>query len=138
MSRYVQFGEGNNLTNMSSSQVPASLHEKFTLLRYFAQYMDENLTEGGDSQPLPTYRRSSFVHMKRWVRTPKAIIMQLDNNTLQVLNALSLHPYSPLFHPSFHPFSSIHLLQLLQLLPPPTTTDHRFILPSSPSPFPYF
>ena len=64
--------------------------ERLTLLRYFAQYMDENLTEGGDSQQQdetsPVHgRRRSFVHMKRWVRTPKAIIMQLDNNTLQVL-----------------------------------------------------
>lgn len=42
--------------------------------------MDENLTEGGDNQQDQT----SFVHMKRWVRTPKAIIMQLDNNTLQI------------------------------------------------------
>jgi hypothetical protein len=69
--------------------------ERLTLLRYFAQYMDENLTEGGDSQQQqeqasttpstsPVHRRRSFVHMKRWVRTPKAIIMQLDNNTLQV------------------------------------------------------
>ena len=59
--------------------------ERLTLLRYFAQYMDDNLTEGGDSQPIPSaYGRPAFVHMKRWVRTPKAIIMQLDNNTLQV------------------------------------------------------
>ena len=46
--RFVQFGEGNNLTTMNSGQVPPALHEKFTLLRYFAQYMDENLTEGGE------------------------------------------------------------------------------------------
>lgn len=75
------------------NSLPTYLMERLTLLRYFAQYMDENLTEGGDSsqsnnnqqQPATTPRRSSsFVHMKRWVRTPKAIIMQLDNNTLQV------------------------------------------------------
>lgn len=67
--------------------LPSYLMERLTLLRYFAQYMDENLTEGGDSQQdqtSPVHRRRSFVHMKRWVRTPKAIIMQLDNNTLQV------------------------------------------------------
>ena len=74
--------------------LPSYLMERLTLLRYFAQYMDENLTEGGDSQQQqeqastpstsPVHRRRSFVHMKRWVRTPKAIIMQLDTNTLQV------------------------------------------------------
>jgi len=66
--------------------------------------MDENLTEGGDSlsttttattaqaaqaqtaQSQAASRRSppAFIHMKRWVRTPKVIIMQLDNCTLQV------------------------------------------------------
>ena len=88
----------------SVNALPAYLMERLTLLRYFAQYMDENLTEGGDSNgssasqpastsaaaaaPALTPRRilqPSFVHMKRWVRTPKAIIMQLDNNTLQVI-----------------------------------------------------
>ena len=37
ISRFVQFGEGNTVTCLASHQVPASLHEKFTLLRYFAQ-----------------------------------------------------------------------------------------------------
>ena len=90
------------------SSLPSFLAERLTLLRYFAQYMDENLTEGGDSLPLPTYRRCSFVHMKRWVRTPKAIIMQLDNNTLQVPEVFILFvskkkgPIHPSIHPSAH------------------------------------
>lgn len=92
----VQFGEGNNLTSMSSSQVPASLHEKFTLLRYFAQYMDENLTEGGEGgkvakagggvggQARPTSPGLAIPQIKRWIRAPKAIIMHLTNGTIQV------------------------------------------------------
>ncbi|XP_046456835.1 serine/threonine-protein kinase PLK1-like [Daphnia pulex] len=82
-------------SSYSLNALPSYLMERLTLLRYFAQYMDENLTEGGDSQQQqeqasttpstsPVHRRRSFVHMKRWVRTPKAIIMQLDNNTLQI------------------------------------------------------
>ena len=101
MSRYVQFGEGNNLTNMSSSQVPASLHEKFTLLRYFAQYMDENLTEGGEAGKAKAgagggggARTSSpslaIPQIKRWIRAPKAIIMHLTNGTIQVRSSSSL------------------------------------------------
>ena len=92
--RYVQFGEGNNLTSMASGQVPPSLHEKFTLLRYFAQYMDENLTEGGEGGKLKTgggagaARPSSptfaIPQIKRWIRAPKAIIMHLTNGTIQV------------------------------------------------------
>lgn len=90
------------MSSHSVAALPAYLMERLTLLRYFAQYMDENLTEGGDSSssssasqaaPAPPTagpgltprRQQSFVHMKRWVRTPKAIIMQLDNNTLQVI-----------------------------------------------------
>ena len=100
MSRYVQFGEGNNLTNMSSSQVPTSLHEKFTLLRYFAQYMDENLTEGGEAGKAKAgagvggVRTSSpslaIPQIKRWIRAPKAIIMHLTNGTIQVRSSSSL------------------------------------------------
>ena len=97
--RYVQFGEGNNLTTMSSSQVPGSLHEKFTLLRYFAQYMDENLTEGGEGGRSvagaiksscgllgvrSTNPNNAIPQIKRWIRAPKAIIMHLTNGTIQV------------------------------------------------------
>jgi len=50
--------------------------ERLTFLRYFAQYLDYV------QQPTATPRRSSFVEW--WVRTLKAISMQLDSNTLQV------------------------------------------------------
>ena len=81
---------------MGSGQVPASLHEKFTLLRYFAQYMDENLTEGGEGRAggrgggVAATRASQntpappIPQIKRWIRAPKAIIMQLTNGTIQV------------------------------------------------------
>ena len=84
------------MTSMSSNQVPASLHEKFTLLRYFAQYMDENLTEGGEGGRSqggglkPLLRNSNpnvaIPQIKRWIRAPKAIIMHLTNGTIQVRN----------------------------------------------------
>ena len=81
---------------MSSGQVPGSLHEKFTLLRYFAQYMDENLTEGGEGgnrgQGAKTGVKTgiscnpnlAIPQIKRWIRAPKAIIMHLTNGTIQV------------------------------------------------------
>lgn len=93
---YIQFGEGSNVTSMSASQVPPSLHEKFTLLRYFAQYMDENLTEGGEGCRTTPGKAigsgagvrhassASIPQIKRWIRTPKAIIMHLTNGTIQV------------------------------------------------------
>lgn len=89
---YIQFGEGNSVASMAIAQVPPSLHEKFTLLRYFAQYMDENLTEGGEGGRLPGKALVGVKHaasctipqIKRWIRTPKAIIMHLTNGTIQV------------------------------------------------------
>ena len=78
---------------MASHQVPPSLHEKFTLLRYFAQYMDENLTEGGEggrSKGGPRQAASSSIpQIKRWIRAPKAIIMHLTNGTIQVRRLIS-------------------------------------------------
>ena len=78
---------------MASHQVPPSLHEKFTLLRYFAQYMDENLTEGGEGgrgKGGPRQAASSSIpQIKRWIRAPKAIIMHLTNGTIQVRRLIS-------------------------------------------------
>ena len=71
------------------NSVPSVLHERLMLLRYFSEYMDENLTEGGNSkyenQVTAGSRHKSMVpHMKRWVRTNTAIVMELSNETLQV------------------------------------------------------
>jgi len=84
---YIQFAEGSSVSTMSTAHVPASLHEKFTLLRYFAQYMDENLTEGGEAgsaRAKSSARPAPIPQIKRWIRTPKAIIMHLTNGTIQV------------------------------------------------------
>lgn len=75
------------------NSVPAPLHERLALLQYFTEYMDEHLTEGGDvkhqSQVAAASRHKSTVpHMKRWVRTNTAIIMELCNGTLQVCSPL--------------------------------------------------
>jgi len=78
------------MSSHSINAMPLFLKDKWTLLHYFARYMDENLSEIGNSQSTASFVdtqrcRSSFIHMKRWVRTPKAIIMQLDNKTFQVI-----------------------------------------------------
>jgi hypothetical protein len=89
---YIQFGEGGSSSTLSSHQVPNALQEKFTLLRYFAQYMDENLTEGGETagmraarRPTAAGRAVTIPQIRRWIRTPKAIIMHLTNGTIQVV-----------------------------------------------------
>ncbi|XP_013788825.2 serine/threonine-protein kinase PLK2-like [Limulus polyphemus] len=75
----------NKLKVYSSSNVPSILLEKYTLLRYFSQYMEENLTEGGDIKQLEvTKKKKTIPYMKRWVRTSRAIVMQLNCGTLQM------------------------------------------------------
>ncbi|XP_064476378.1 serine/threonine-protein kinase PLK1-like [Ornithodoros turicata] len=67
--------------------IPGLLEEKFDLLKYFAQYMDENLTEGADLVPAieaSSKKKKCIPYMKRWVRTTQAIVMQLSCSTLQV------------------------------------------------------
>lgn len=73
------------LTVISPHQVPQQLRERYTLLAYFAQYMDENLTEGGETREVEWGKRKGLIpHMKRWLRTSRAIIMQLSTGGLQV------------------------------------------------------
>jgi len=81
---FIQFGENQEVTTMGTHQVPPYLHEKFTLLRYFAQYMDQNLTEGGETRKGLRSLTTTIPQIKRWIRTPKAIIMHLTNGTIQV------------------------------------------------------
>ena len=64
--------------------------------------MDENLTDGGEGgrsgRPgglIRTTSSSSIPQIKRWIRTPKAIIMHLTNGTIQVQNiTYQSHPPS--------------------------------------------
>ena len=77
-----------------AGSLPAWLQERYQLLRYFATYMEENLTEAGDvrSSRAVVGRGNVIPHVRRWDRTPKSIIMQLSNGTFQacVLARLSL------------------------------------------------
>lgn len=67
------------------SNIPSHIQEKYTLLHYFAQYMEENLTEGGEMQHGEIVKRKGVIpQMKQWVRTSRVIVMQLSNGTLQV------------------------------------------------------
>ncbi|CAN8028546.1 unnamed protein product, partial [Ixodes persulcatus] len=74
------------LTVHDASALPTFLQERYSLLKYFAHYMDENLTEGGDVvQPADAAKKKKCIpFMKRWVRTAHAIVMQLSCTTLQV------------------------------------------------------
>ncbi|KAG8039053.1 hypothetical protein G9C98_003360 [Cotesia typhae] len=68
--------------------IPTFMHEKLELLRHFTEYMDDHLTNGGeigDSTTKISRRNSSNVpRMRRWLRTDKAIVMELTVPLLQV------------------------------------------------------
>jgi hypothetical protein len=84
------------LSIFTQGDVPPALEERYTLLRYFAKYMDANLTEGvaGHRAPAlgnesaaanPEFSRVSIIpHMRRWMRSSVAIIMHLSDGTVQV------------------------------------------------------
>ena len=86
----------NKVFTFCTESAPAEYQKKVTLLLYFAQYMDEHLIHGGDmlnhrhkaasSQAgiVDTREPPTGIFMKKWFRTGKAIVMYLNNGTLQV------------------------------------------------------
>ncbi|XP_029641023.1 serine/threonine-protein kinase PLK1 [Octopus sinensis] len=72
--------------------VPPKLEKKKKLLLLFARYMDEYLIKGGEFTDYSVLTDSpmSGLYLKKWFRTPRAILMYLSNGTLQV-NVLSDH-----------------------------------------------
>lgn len=68
----------------SPSNLPAGLQEKYGLLKYFAHYMEENLTEGGDVPKGSGRKKKPLVYLQRWMRTDRAVVMQLSCSMLQV------------------------------------------------------
>lgn len=108
-SRVEFVGRHGKLCLYAPGSVPPLLLERYTLLRYFGQYMEENLTEGGRTEGVTAEERGAPVgaavtgsdckvegsggtecdgqahaHMCRWLRTESAIVMLLSNNTVQV------------------------------------------------------
>lgn len=94
-----------------ASSLPVWLQDRYQLLRYFATYMEENLTEAGDtrSSRVVVGRGAVIPHVRRWDRTPKSIIMQLSNGTFQV--RVCLLSFLKVCFDFFFP------LQIIQFLP---------------------
>ncbi|EZA57678.1 hypothetical protein DMN91_003089 [Ooceraea biroi] len=68
--------------------VPVPLQKKLELLRHFTEYMDDFLTEGGELKkyraPPRQSKNACVPRMRRWLRTDKAIVMELTVPLLQV------------------------------------------------------
>lgn len=83
--RRVEFHDiHGKITGHPEHSVPTILQGRLVLLRYFTRYMEENLTDGGEFEVQITGQKVPIPHMKRWVRTKTAIIMELHNGTLQI------------------------------------------------------
>lgn len=92
----------NRVVTLNRESVPNDLQKKVTLLVYFSQYMDEHLIYGAgvDGGSKSTHNSNgvlienselnmcsglttSAVFMKKWFRTDRAIVMHMNNGTLQ-------------------------------------------------------
>ncbi|KAG7456961.1 hypothetical protein MATL_G00241460 [Megalops atlanticus] len=65
------------------STVPEQLRSQMQIVEYMANYMEQNLMEGGDihcADPAP----SSSPLLLQWVKTDHALVMLFSNGTLQV------------------------------------------------------
>ena len=89
--RHIQYNDlSNRVYGWSMDDAPKEHKKKTTLLMYFAQYMDEHLIHGGDMLVRKEERLCLHpaIFMKKWFRTGRAIVMYLNNGTLQVGTAL--------------------------------------------------
>jgi polo-like kinase 1 len=64
---------------------PAPLNKKFTLLKYFANYMKEHLVKAGENMcARDGDELARLPCLRTWFRTRSAIVLHLTNGTLQV------------------------------------------------------
>ncbi|XP_043554964.1 serine/threonine-protein kinase PLK2-like [Chiloscyllium plagiosum] len=71
--------------SFSASAIPEQLVKQMTIVQYFANYMEENLMEGGN---LPrTFLEDCHdpsLFLLQWVKTDHSLLMLFNNGTLQV------------------------------------------------------
>lgn len=67
---------------------PKELQKKVTLLQHFRSYLETNKDDKADdvvtSPKSSTAAGSSFVYVKKWMRTKHAIMFRLSNKIVQV------------------------------------------------------
>ncbi|XP_062920546.1 serine/threonine-protein kinase PLK3 [Mobula hypostoma] len=75
----------NQHFSFSASAIPEQLVKQMTIVGYFANYMEENLMDGGD---LPrTFLedcQDPSLFLLQWVKTDHSLLMLFNNGTLQV------------------------------------------------------
>lgn len=84
----------NKIVTFTTESAPPEQRKKVTLLLYFIQYMNEHLINSEEVAASAASSYSSAVFMKKWFRTDKAVVMYLNNGTLQVIAIkLQIHHY---------------------------------------------
>uniref|UniRef100_UPI00358F74AD serine/threonine-protein kinase PLK1 isoform X2 n=1 Tax=Myxine glutinosa TaxID=7769 RepID=UPI00358F74AD len=69
----------------SLSNFPQTIVKKVTLLKYFRNYMSEHLLKAGANIPMREGDElARLPYLKNWFRTRNAIVLHLNNGTLQV------------------------------------------------------
>lgn len=63
---------------------PEALEKKMKLMTFFLQYMNEHLMKAGGSIAVKNDAMSRVPYMHQWFRTQTAVVMQLNNGTVQV------------------------------------------------------
>lgn len=75
----------NKIVTFTTESAPPEQRKKVTLLLYFIQYMNEHLINSEELTSSVASSYSNAVFMKKWFRTDKAVVMYLNNGTLQVI-----------------------------------------------------
>ena len=70
-------------SDMTIDAYPQELHKKITLLKYFKNYMNEHLLNGGDASQAAAAGQT-LSHVKKWIRTKHAIVFRLSAGVIQV------------------------------------------------------
>jgi polo-like kinase 1 len=68
----------------TSKTAPANMHKKMTLLKYFIEYMKEQLLQAANHKPEPGSDLSCPSILNNWFRSKVAIVLALSNGTVQL------------------------------------------------------
>jgi len=75
---------GATTSKVTMTDYPKDMSKKVTLLKYFKNYMNEHLLNGGNQNGTGAAPGATLVHMKKWMRTKTAIVFRLSTNVIQI------------------------------------------------------
>ena len=80
-----QSSRGYMVTRLTLTEYPPNLTKKVTLLKYFKNYMNEHLLNGGDGDVDAKLAESvDMMHVTQWRRHKNAIVFRLSQGVVQI------------------------------------------------------